>query len=53
MEVKIDKGIYKVLPSGVSIPLPDPAWAADPTTIQTGPAQTPEEGKRKVMTKPK
>jgi hypothetical protein len=52
MEVKIDKGIYKVRPSGVSVPLPDPAWAADPTTIQTGPSQTPEEGKRKVMNKP-
>jgi hypothetical protein len=53
MEVKIDKGIYKVRPSGVSVRLPDPAWAADPTTIQTGPAQTPEEGTRKVMKKPK
>jgi hypothetical protein len=52
MEVKIDKGIYKIRPSGVSVPLPDPAWMADPTTIQTGPSQAPEEGKRKVMTKP-
>ena len=52
MEVKIDKGIYKIRPSGVSVPLPDPAWMADPTTIQTGPSQTPEEGKRKVMNKP-
>ena len=52
MEVKIDKGIYKIRPSGVSVPLPDPAWAADPTTIQTGPAQTPEEGKRKLMNMP-
>jgi hypothetical protein len=53
LEVKIDEGIYKVRPSGVSVRLPDPAWAADPTTIQTGPAQTPEEGTRKVMKKPK
>ncbi|HWW97854.1 MAG TPA: hypothetical protein VNY74_09155 [Edaphobacter sp.] len=52
MEVKIDKGIYKIRPSGVSVPLPDPAWMADPTTIQTGPSQTPEEGKRKVVNKP-
>jgi hypothetical protein len=53
MEVKIDKGIYKIRPSGVSVALPDPAWMADPTTVQTGPSQTPEEGKRKVMNKPK
>src|ERR1700759_5347027 len=33
MEVKIDKDIYKIRPSGVSVPLPDPAWMADPTTI--------------------
>jgi hypothetical protein len=52
MEVKIDRGIYKVRPSGVSVALPDPAWAADPTTIQAGPALAPEEGKRKVINKP-
>jgi hypothetical protein len=53
LEVKIDKGVYiKIRPSGVSMPLPDPALMADPTTIQTGPSQAPEEGKRKVMTKP-
>jgi hypothetical protein len=51
--VKIDKGIYKIRPSGVSVALPDPAWMADPTTIQTGPSQAPEEGKRKVINKPK
>jgi hypothetical protein len=53
MQVKIEKGVYKVRPSGVSVPLPDPAWAADPTTIQAGPSQAPEEGTRKVMSKPK
>jgi hypothetical protein len=52
MEVKIDKGTYKIRASGVSVPLPDPAWAADPATIQAGPSQAPEEGKRKVMNKP-
>ncbi len=52
MEVKIDKGAYFIRPSGVSMPLPDPGLMADPTTIQTGPSQTPEEGKRKVMGKP-
>ena len=53
MEVKIDKGIYKIRPSGVSVPLPDPALAADPTTIQAGPSQAPEQGTRRVMNKPK
>jgi len=52
MEVKIDKGAYFIRPSGVSVPLPDPALMADPTTIQAGPSQAPEEGKRKVMNKP-
>jgi hypothetical protein len=52
MEVKIDKGIYLIRPSGVSLPLPDPVLMADPTTIQTGPSQAPEQGTRKVMNKP-
>jgi hypothetical protein len=52
MEVKIDKGVYFVRSSGVSVPLPDPVLMADPTTIQAGPSLAPEEGKRKVMTKP-
>lgn len=53
LEVKIDKGVYIIIrPSGVSMPLPDPALATDPTTIEVGPSQAPEEGKRKVVTKP-
>jgi len=53
LEVKIDKGVYIIIrPSGVSVPLPDPALAIDPMTIQMGPSETPEEGKRKVMSKP-
>jgi hypothetical protein len=52
MEVKIEKGAYFIRPSGVSIPMPDPVLMADPTTIQTGPSQAPEEGKRKVLNKP-
>jgi hypothetical protein len=53
MEVKIDKGIYSIRPSGVSVPLPDPALIADPSTIQAGPSQAPEQGTRKVMNQPK
>jgi hypothetical protein len=53
MEVKIDKSIYLIRPSGVSMPLPDPVLMTDPTTIQAGPSQAPEQGTRKVMNKPK
>jgi hypothetical protein len=53
MEIKIDKGIYLIRPSGVSMPLPDPVLMADPSTIQAGPSQAPEQGTRKVMNKPK
>jgi hypothetical protein len=52
MEVKIDKGVYLIRPSGVSMPVPDPVLMADPSTIQTGPSHAPEEGTRKVMNKP-
>jgi hypothetical protein len=53
LEVKIDKGAYIMIrPSGVSVPLPDPALMADPLTIQAGPSQAPEEGTRKVIKKP-
>jgi hypothetical protein len=48
LEVKIDKGVYIIIrPSGVSMPLPDPALKSDPTTIQAGPSQAPEQGTRK------
>jgi hypothetical protein len=53
MEVKIDKGVYLIRPSGVSMPVPDPVVMSDPTTIQTGPSQAPVEGTRKVMNRPK
>jgi hypothetical protein len=53
MEIKIDKGSYSIRPSGVSMPLPDPVLMADPSTIQAGPSQAPEEGTRKVMSKPR
>ena len=54
LEVKIDKGIYIIIrPSGVSVPLPDPALMADPATIQAGPSQAPEQGTQKVNNKPK
>jgi len=53
MEIKIDRGVYLIRPSGVSMPVPDPVLMADPSTIQAGPSQAPEQGTRKVMNKPK
>ena len=53
MEIKIDKGHYLIRPSGVSMPVPDPVLMADPSTIQAGPSQAPEQGTRNVMNKPK
>jgi hypothetical protein len=53
MEVKVARANYFIRPSGISVPLADPALAADPTTIQTGPSQTPEQGTRKGTASPK
>ena len=53
MEVRVARANYFIRPAGISVPLPDPALAADPTTIQSGPSQTPEQGTRKGATAPK
>jgi hypothetical protein len=54
LEVKIDKGVYIIIrPSGVSVPLPDPALKADPTTIQAGPSQAPEQGTQRPNNRPR
>jgi hypothetical protein len=53
MQVKVAKSNYMTRPSGISVPMPDAALAADPTTIQSGPLVAPEQGKPKSTTKPK
>jgi len=54
MRVKVEQGQgYFVRPSGISIPLPDPDLAKDPSTVLVGPAETPEQGKRRVLMNPK
>jgi hypothetical protein len=53
MEVKIAKGDYFIRPAGISVPIPDPALLADPTTVPSDPSLTPEVGERKTMKKPK
>jgi hypothetical protein len=53
MEVKVAKGdTYFIRSAGIAVPLPDAAVLADPTTVSTGPAKTPEMGSRRILTKP-
>lgn len=51
MEVRVDKGAdYFIRPTGISVPIADPAVARDPTTVPTDPAHEPEMGNRKILT---
>jgi hypothetical protein len=53
MVVKVAKGDMDFIRSaGISVPMPDAAVLADPTTVQSDPSLTPEMGTRKAMTKP-
>jgi hypothetical protein len=42
-----------VRPSGITVPLPDPSVTKDPTTVQVGPAEAPEQGHRRILDHPK
>lgn len=54
LRVKIAKGDdLFIRASGISVPLPDPSLAKDPTTVQAGTSQAPEQGKRRVLGTPK
>jgi hypothetical protein len=54
MRVKIAKGGDDFIrPSGISVPIQDPALLADPTTVRSDPSHTPEEGKRRILLNPK
>jgi hypothetical protein len=53
LRVKIAKSEDDFVRSaGISVPMPDPAVLADPTTVPSDPTLSPELGTRKVMTKP-
>jgi hypothetical protein len=53
IRVKIAKGGGDFIrSSGISVPLPDAAVLADPTTVPSNPSLTPEQGTRPPMTKP-
>jgi hypothetical protein len=43
---------YFIRPAGISVPMPDAAAMADPTTIPSDPSHTPEVGTRKILKKP-
>jgi hypothetical protein len=54
MRVKVAKGeSFFIRPSGISVPIPDPALLKDPTTVQAGPSQAPEQGNRRILKSPK
>jgi hypothetical protein len=53
LQVRVASADYFIRSSGVLFPIPDAALAADPTTIQSGPSQTPEQGTRKGTATPK
>lgn len=54
MRVRVESGAgLFVRPSGISIPLPDPALMKDPTTVPSDPTLAPEEGKRRILQNPR
>jgi hypothetical protein len=53
LDVRVEKGDYVILPSGISFPMWNPAVLADPTTIAADPSRTPQQGGSRVLSKPK
>ena len=51
-EVRIANSKDFIRPAGISVPIPDAAVLADPTTVPSDPSRTPVVGTRKPMTKP-
>lgn len=50
MQVRVNKGAdYFIRPTGISVPIADPALARDPTTVPADPAHEPEMGSRKIL----
>ena len=50
--VTIEKSAAFIRPSGVSLPIADPAVLADPTTVPSDPSLAPVQGTRRVLTNP-
>jgi hypothetical protein len=54
MRVKIAHGDADFIrAAGISVPLPDPAMLADPTTVSTGPRDAPKMGDRPTLNRPR
>jgi hypothetical protein len=51
-QVRIEKSNDFIRPAGISVPIPDAALLADPTTVPSDPSRTPEMGTRAPMQKP-
>ena len=47
--VTLEKTKAFIRPSGISIPLPDPAILTDPTTVPSDPSRAPKMGKRRAL----
>jgi hypothetical protein len=53
MHIRVDNGsVGLVVAAGISVPTPDPAVLADPTTVTAGPKDAPEMGTRHPLAKP-
>jgi hypothetical protein len=53
MQVQVAKDYWDIIhAAGVSVPIPDAALLADPTTVKSDPTLTPELGKRRIVPKP-
>lgn len=50
--VTIEKKAAFIRPSGVSLPIADPAVLADPTTVPSDPSLAPVQGTRRVLANP-
>jgi hypothetical protein len=49
MDITIEKQEAFIRPSGIAVPVDDPAILIDPNTVQPDPANAPQLGKRKVL----
>jgi hypothetical protein len=50
--ISVSKSDAFIRSAGISVPVVDPAVAADPTTVPSDPSSTPELGKHRVLTAP-
>ena len=49
MEITIERADAFIRPSGIAVPVDDPAILNDPTTVRSDPSHAPALGKRKVL----